>query len=183
MKKAGIFFAPGFEEVEALTTVDLLRRAGVEVTLVSVNGEVLVEGSHGIAVRMDRTFSEMNFSEMDLLVLPGGQPGTNNLKASKEVRELLIDFNSREKKIAAICAAPAVFGQMGILNGKKATCYPGCEDELIGAEVSGEQVVVDGNITTSRGVGTAIAFALSLIEQLEGKEKAEEISRGIVYGH
>lgn len=183
MKKACMFFAPGFEEVEALTAVDLLRRAGVELAMVSVNGETMVEGSHGIAVRMDKVFSEVNYEEMALLILPGGQPGTNNLKASEEVTKLVLDFDKKGKLLAAICAAPTVFGGLGLLNGRKATCYPGCEDGLTGAVLSTECVVVDGNITTSRGVGTAISFALSLIEQLLGKEKAEQIRTSIVYGY
>lgn len=183
MKKACMFFAPGFEEVEALTVVDLLRRAGVEVTMVGAGGETMVEGSHKIAVRMDRAFSEVDYGEVELLILPGGQPGTNNLKAAKAVTDLVLDFDKKGKMLAAICAAPTVFGGLGILKGRKATCYPGCEDGLTGAEVLTDRVVVDGHITTSRGVGTAISFALSLIGQLLGEEKAKKISESIVYGH
>lgn len=183
MKKVSIFLAPGFEEVEALTPVDLLRRAGAQVTIVSIGEEKAVTGSHQITVTADKLFEEMDFSDQDMLILPGGQPGTNNLKACKKLRDLLENANNKEKLLAAICAAPTVFGDMGLLKGKKATCYPGCEDGLIEAEYMTDRVVTDGNITTSRGVGTAIPFALSLIEQLFGKEKSEEIRTSIVYGH
>ncbi len=183
MKKAYVFFAPGFEEVEALTPVDLLRRAGVEVKLISVSDSLQVTGSHGISVLTDLLFDEAGDIEADLLVLPGGQPGTTNLKSCGRLLELLRDFDERGKKLGAICAAPTVLGKAGLLKGKKAVCYPGCEGELEGAKVSKERVVTDGNITTSRGVGTAIPFALALIEELEGKEKAEQIRNSIVYGH
>ncbi len=183
MKKVSIFLAQGFEEVEALTPIDLLRRAGAQVTIVSIGEERTVTGAHGIAIGADALFDEMDFSQEALLVLPGGQPGTNNLKACGKLRELLADANEKGRLLAAICAAPMVFGDMGLLKGKKATCYPGCEEGLTGAEYVTDRVVVDGNITTSRGVGTAISFALSLIEQLFGKEKAEEIQKSIIYGH
>lgn len=183
MKKVSIFLAPGFEEVEALTPIDLLRRAGAEVTIVSVWEEKAVTGSHQITVKADALFEEMDFGDQDLLILPGGQPGTNNLKACQKLRDLLTDADKKGKLLAAICAAPTVFGDMGLLKGKRATCYPGCEEGLTGAECLTDRVVVEGNITTSRGVGTAIPFALSLIEQLFGKEKSEEIRKSIVYGH
>ena len=125
----------------------------------------------------------MDFSEQDLFILPGGQPGTNNLKACGKLRELLAKAGGKGKLLAAICAAPTVFGDMGLLKGRKATCYPSCEDGLTGAEYLTDRVVTDGNITTSRGVGTAIPFGLSLIEQLFGKEKSEEIRKSIIYGH
>lgn len=183
MKKVSIFLASGFEEVEALTPIDLLRRAGAQVTIVSIGEEKAVTGSHQITVTADALFEEMDFSDQDLFILPGGQPGTNHLKACKKLRGLLEDANQKEKLLAAICAAPTVFGDMGLLKGKKATCYPGCEEGLVGADYVAERVVVDGNITTSRGVGTAIPFALSLIEQLFGKEKSNEIRTSIIYGH
>lgn len=183
MKKVSIFLAPGFEEVEALTPIDLLRRAGAQVTVVSIGEEKAVTGSHQITVTADKLFEEMDFSDQDMFILPGGQPGTNNLKACKKLRDLLEDANNREKLLAAICAAPTVFGDMGLLKGKKATCYPSCEEGLTGAEYMTDRVVADGNIITSRGVGTAIPFALSLIEQLFGKEKSGEIRKSIIYGH
>ena len=181
MKKACVFLAPGFEEVEGLTVVDLLRRAGVELTMVSIEDTKAIAGSHGIQVEADKLLDEMEYGEQDLLVLPGGMPGTLNLKNCDKLLAILHSFHKEGKKIAAICAAPTVFGHMGILDGKKATCYPGCEDGLGKAEYLEENVVIDGNITTSRGVGTAIDFALSLIAQLYGQAKADEIAASIVY--
>lgn len=182
MKKVSIFLAEGFEEVEALTPADLLRRGGAEVTLVSIGDKKEVAGSHGIVITADHLFTEMNFADADLLVLPGGMPGTLNLKACEPLLTLLKEQNAKGKKLAAICAAPTVLGHAGLLNGKKATCYPGCEDGLIGAVCRTEPVVTDGTITTSRGVGTAISFSLSLIAQLYSQEKADEVAKSIVYG-
>ena len=134
MKKVSSFLAPGFEEVEALTPIDLLRRAGAQVTTVSVQAEKAVTGSHQITVEADTLFEDMDFEDQDLLILPGGQPGTNNLKACQKLRSLLADADKKGKLLAAICAAPTVFGDMGLLKGKKATCYPGCEEGLVEAE-------------------------------------------------
>lgn len=181
MAKVSVFLAEGFEEVEGLTQADLLRRGGAEVTLVSVKETKTVTGANGITVTADKLFTEMDFSDTDLLVLPGGMPGTLNLKAYAPLLDLLKEFDQKGKKIAAICAAPTVLGSIGLLKGRKATCYPGCEDGLIGAELSTDTVVVDGNITTSRGVGTAIPFGLNLIGQLFGEAKAAEIKEGIVF--
>ena len=181
MKKVSIFLAEGFEEVEALTPADLLRRAGAEVTLVSIGNEKKVAGSHGIIITADRLFVDTDFADADLLILPGGMPGTLNLKACDPLLELLKEHNARGRKLAAICAAPTVLGHAGLLDGKHATCYPGCEDGLTGAICETTPVVTDGTITTSRGVGTAIPFALSLIAQLYGQEKADEIAKSIVY--
>lgn len=182
MKRVSIFLAEGFEEVEALTPADLLRRAGAEVTLVSIGDKKEVAGSHGIVITADHLFTEMNFADADLLVLPGGMPGTLNLKACEPLLTLLKEHNAKGKKLAAICAAPTVLGYAGLLNGKKATCYPGCENGLTGAVCRTEPVVTDGTITTSRGVGTAISFSLSLIAQLYSQEKANEVAKSIVYG-
>ena len=175
MAKVCVFLAEGFEEVEGLTVVDLLRRAGEEVLMVSIGTSLEVTGSHGIKVSADRLFEEADYSDADMLVLPGGMPGTLHLGEHKGLTELLIKFNEADKKVAAICAAP------GVLKGRKATCYPGCEEKLKGAVLSEEAVVRDKNVTTSRGVGTAIAFALELISQLEGEVKAHQIKKSIVY--
>lgn len=180
-KRAYVFLAEGFEEVEALTPIDLLRRAGVEVTTVSVTGEKAVCGSHQIPVVADTLFEDVKFDDADLLVLPGGMPGTLNLKAHQELAELLEASYENKTYIAAICAAPMVFGGLGFLKGRKASIYPGMEDELIGAEVTYDSVSVDGHVITSRGVGTAIPFALELIALLCGREKADQIGKAIVY--
>lgn len=176
-----VFLADGFEEIEGLTVVDLLRRAGVSVTTVSVTGEYTIHGAHGIDVQADKLFDDMDYEQQDMLVLPGGMPGTRHLEGHEGLKELLNQFYNREKYIAAICAAPSVLGKCGFLKGRKATSYPGFEDVLEGAEYVEEAVVVSDFVITSRGMGTAIPFSLALIEQLIGSEKAEEIGKSIIY--
>ena len=173
--------AEGFEEIEGLTVVDLLRRAKVETEMVSIMKGKQIKGSHGIKVTADRMFEDVDFSDADLLVLPGGMPGTLNLGNHEGLVSLLKKHYGEEKMIAAICAAPSVFGQLGFLEGRIAVCYPGFESKLQGAIVLSSKVAVDGNVTTSRGLGTAIEFSLKLIEQLVNKETAMEISEGIIY--
>ncbi|MBS6194206.1 MAG: DJ-1/PfpI family protein [Clostridiales bacterium] len=182
MSKVCVFLADGFEEIEGLTVVDLLRRAGEEAVMVSIMGRKEITGSHGIQVRADALFEEMDFTETKLLVLPGGMPGTKYLGAFTPLTELLKSWNEDGKMLAAICAAPSVFGDLGLLKGKEAVCYPGFEERLTGAVIGKGTVSVDGNITTSRGLGTAIDFAAALIEQLQNREKAEEIKKSIIYG-
>ena len=183
MAKICVFTADGFEEIEGLTVVDLLRRAGAEVLMVSVKEGLTVKGAHNIELKADALFDEVCYEDADILVLPGGMPGTLNLRNYEKLCGLLKEFAAKDKKIAAICAAPMILGELGLLKGKKATCYPGFEDKLTEAEVCTDRVVRDGNITTSRGLGTAIPFALELISQLYGKEKAEEIKKSVIYGH
>lgn len=180
-KKACVFLADGFEEIEGLTVVDLLRRAGVEVTTVSITKDKVIQGAHVIDVIADVLFEEMDYEAQDMLVLPGGMPGTLHLGAHAGLKELLEQFYAKEKYIGAICAAPSVLGKYGFLNGRRATCYPGFEEALRGAEYVKEPVVVSDFIITSRGMGTAIDFALALIEKLEGKEKADRIGKSIIY--
>ena len=153
MSKVYIFFADGFEDIEGLTVVDLT----------------------------DRTFGECDFSDADMLVIPGGMPGTKYLEEYKPLTELLTDFYQNGGKVAAICAAPGIFERLGFLKGRNATSYPSVMEQLKSARTSLEPVVVDGNVTTSRGLGTAIDFSLSLIGQLEGSAKAEEIAESVVY--
>lgn len=183
MAKGYVFLADGFEEIEGLTVVDLLRRAGEEVETVSITGDQMVTGSHGISVKADRLFEETDFSQGELLVLPGGMPGTKHLRAHEELCGLLTEWNRRGKMIGAICAAPSVLGELGILHGKEAVCYPGFEDRLMGARIGKGSVAVDGNVITSRGLGTAIAFGAALISRLQSPQKAEEIKKSIIYGH
>lgn len=180
MKKIYIFLADGFEEVEALTTVDLLRRAGGDVHMVSVSGDLCVHGAHGIDVKADCLFEDAT-DKADMLILPGGMPGTLHLKEHSGLTSLLKSYHESGRFIAAICAAPTVFGHLGLLTGRKACCYPGMESGLTGADVVFDPVAVDGNMITSRGVGTAIPFALTLIETLFGSEKSEEIKASIVF--
>ena len=181
MAQTAVFLAEGFEEIEALTVVDLLRRAGIECRMVSISEKVEVTGSHGIMVQADEALGELDFSGLDMLILPGGMPGTKNLKACAPLAEQIRAFDAADKYLAAICAAPTVFGEMGLLRGRRACCYPGCEDALDGAEVVTEEVAVDGHFTTSRGMGTAIPFGLALIERLLDPGAAEEMAKRIVY--
>lgn len=182
-KKVYIFLADGFEDIEGLTVVDLLRRAGIDIKTVSIKETKQIQTSHGITMLTDTTFAETDFADADMLVLPGGMPGTKYLAGYKPLTDLLTDFNSKGKKIAAICAAPSVFSGLGFLKNRKATSYPSFMEIIAGdgAKTSEDNVVVDGNITTSRGLGTAVDFALSLISQLENDEKAKEIAESVVY--
>lgn len=181
MSKVSLFLADGFEEIEGLTVVDLLRRAKIEVETVSIMGRKEIMGAHQIEVKADTVFEQADFATVDMLVLPGGMPGTLHLKEHAGVREQILQFYENEKAVAAICAAPTVFGDLGILKGKAAVCYPGMEEGLTGADVKYDGVVTDGVITTSRGLGTAIDFALRLIEVLGGKETADKIAEQVVY--
>ena len=181
MAKAAIFLADGFEEIEALTVVDLLRRAGIGITTVSIMGRDEVTGSHKITVRADAEFDKVLLDDMDMLILPGGQPGTTNLFACEPLKKKIEEFNAVGKMLAAICAAPTVYGKMGLLKGKKACCYPGCEADLNGADVQTTEVTCDSNFITSRGMGTAIPFGLAIIEHFQGKEAATEMAKKIVF--
>lgn len=183
MAEAYIFLADGFETVEALTVVDLLRRAGHRAETVSVMGRKQVESAQKIMVEADALFEDMSFEEDAMLVLPGGMPGTLHLGEHTGLRKLIEKWNKSGKHLAAICAAPSVLGSLGILQGKKAVCYPGFEDKLTGAEVLDSRVVTDGNVTTSRGMGTAIPFGLELIRILDGEELSSQIKESIIYGH
>lgn len=181
MKKALLFFADGAEEVEALTPVDLLRRAGVEVTVVGVLGKTQT-GSHGISVNTDVPAEELGECDFDMVILPGGLGGTKNLGLSEVVARYVSRAANEGKFIAAICAAPTVLGKMGLLKGKNATCYPSMQDdlaELYGAKVGG-RVVRDGNIITGVGAGASTEFALALIEALTDAETSEKIKNSIV---
>lgn len=180
-KRVSVFLADGFEEIEGLTVVDLLRRAGVIVTTVSVTGESLIHGAHGINVQADKLFDEVNYEEQDMAVLPGGMPGTLHLGEHEGVKTVLEQFYGAGKYIAAICAAPSVLGKYGMLKGRKATSYPGFEEALVGAEYVYDSVAVDDFVITSRGMGTAIEFSLVLIEKLIDAQKAEELKKAIIY--
>ncbi|WP_106830698.1 DJ-1 family glyoxalase III [Parabacteroides pacaensis] len=180
MKKAFLFLASGFEETEAIGTVDVLRRGSVEVTLVSLTGNKMVEGAHGIEVASDALFEEVDYKDADVLVLPGGMPGTNNLNAHEGLKTLLTRQYEAGKYVAAICAAPIVLGGLGLLKGKKATVYPGFEAQLTGAEVSSDAAVKDGNVITGHGPGLVYQFGLTILEALRGKEVAEETAAGLL---
>ena len=180
-KRVGMMVANGYEEVEMLTVVDLLRRAGMTCDIISVTGKKELTSSHKVTVIADLLFEDADFDSYDALVIPGGMPGTTNLGAHAGVCEQLKKAYADGRMIAAICAAPTVFGKLGLLEGKKAICYPGMEDQLTGAEVTYEPAVRDGNIITSRGMGTAIDFGLAIIAYYEGEEAAAALAEKIVY--
>lgn len=181
MAKVYLFLADGFEEVEAFTVVDLLRRAGIEMIMVSITNSKTVTGSHQITTIADALFDEVDYSDSDMLILPGGMPGTRNLSEHVALGNLLSLFHQEKKPLAAICAAPSVLGTKGLLKGKKATCYPGFEEKLDGADIKNLSVVVDGNLITSKGLGTAIDFSLAIIEFFKGVEEANKIKDAIQY--
>ncbi len=183
MTKIGVFLADGCEEIEALTVVDIARRAGIEVAMISVSGEKQVKGSHNITFLTDIPAEYMDFDMLDGIVLPGGMPGTLNLGANEIVQKIIREFAEQGKMVAAICAAPSVLGEAGLLQGKSACCHPGFEEKLIGATVRESDVVMSGNIVTSRGMGTAIPFALEIVRYLIDDSKVAEISKGLVYNY
>lgn len=178
MKTALVFLITGFEEIEALATVDVLRRGGVEVKTISLTDERTVVGSHNIPVVADQMFADVDFSVVDILILPGGTPKYNEHDG---VKKKLLEFFEAGKEVAAICASPMVLGGLGILKGKKATCYPGFEKYLDGAVLTTDKaVVVEGNVTTGRGPGLTLVFALQLLEKLAGKAKRDEVAKGLL---
>ena len=183
MRKAVIYLADGAEECEALITADLLRRSGIEVTLAAVGESCSILGSHGIRIEADCLARDAGTDGADLLVLPGGMPGTLHLEADPAVQQAIRHFAQEGKRIAAICAAPGILGRLGLLQGRKATSYPGVQGDLRGAQVPEAEVVTDGNITTARSLGSAIPFALELIRLLEGEAVSQRIREAILYAH
>lgn len=183
MAKAYIFVANGSEEIETLIPVDVLRRGGVEVKTVSITGSLEAELSHGVTIKTDLTFEDANLDDADLLMLPGGLPGSTNLNAHNGVREALMKQYNAGKLVAAICAAPMVFGSLGIVRGRRATCYPGFEKFLDGAEYTHELCTVDGNVVTGEGPAAALPFAYKLLEMLSTEQTAHEVADGMMYLH
>ena len=185
MAKVAVFIADGSEEVEAITPVDLLRRAKVDVDVVSVMPALEITASRDVKITADKLLDDISFDDYDLLVLPGGVRGTNNLNSCEELKKNLVRFNDQGKGIAAICAAPTVFAGLGLLNGKTSTCNPGFWEELRakGANViEDSKVVVNGNIITSQAMGTSVDFGLALVGFLCGEEKKEELRKNIRFG-
>ncbi len=175
-----VLLADGFEEIEALSFVDILRRAEINIETVSVNDSKTVVGAHDISVNADKLLNEID-TMADGVVLPGGIPGTPNLQKNSTVTAILSNYFKNGKLIGAICAAPSILGELSLLDSKKATCYPSFESKLHGAVVSEERVVTDGNIITSRGAGTAHDFAFKFVEILKGKETADNIRSSMLY--
>ena len=181
MYKVAVILAGGFEEVEAIAPVDLLRRAKIDCVTVSLTGERLVSSSRAIPVMADRSWDELVFDAYDGVVLPGGLAGTEKLLADERVIALLRRYAAEGKLTAAICAAPTVLAKAGLLEGRRAICYPGLEEKLSGAIVTCESVVRDGTVITSRGMGTSVPFGLALVEYFLGKEAADALAAKIVY--
>lgn len=181
MAKVLIFLAPGYEEIEMLSVVDLLRRKRIAIDMVSITDTPEVTSSHNVTVKADVLFRDADFDEAEMLVLPGGMPGTTNLLAYEPLTEKLKAFAAEGKALAAICAAPSVLGALNILQEKKATCYPGFEDKLTDADYVKQSVVIDGNIITSRGAGTALEFAAAIVEHFLGSEEAKDVLKSIIY--
>lgn len=178
-KKVLVPLAPGFEEIEALAVVDILRRAGAEVVLAGTEAGIIT-GRNGIKVEPDDSLARAMGAEYDMIVLPGGAVGTENLAGDERVARLVTGFAAAGKLVTAICAAPTVLSAAGLTDGRTVTSHPTVRDRLAGARVSDERVVVDGNLVTSQGPGTAVEFALKLVEMLFGPEKAAEVNSGVL---
>ena len=180
MKTIFVFLAEGFEEIEALTPVDVLRRAGLSVQTVSIMDEQAVAGAHGVPVLADKMCAEINPEDAEMILLPGGLPGATNLDAHEGLSRMILEFADAEKPLAAICAAPLVLGNRGLLQGKKATCYPGFETYLQGAEYTAALVEQDGNVITGKGPGAAMEFAFAIVEKYCGIDKVNELKQGMM---
>ncbi len=180
MKKIAVHLAEGFEEIEAVSIIDVLRRAELEVSIISITGNLEVSGSHRIKIGADLLFEDVDYSQIDMLVLPGGMPGAKHLKEHIGLAEQIVKFNDNGKPIGAICAAPLVLGNLGILKDIKATCYPGFEGELHGAIVTENDVELSGSVVTGKGAGVAIDFALKIVEMLKGKEEATQLAHKMI---
>lgn len=181
MAQVLIFLAPGYEEVEMLTVVDMLRRADITIDMVSVSDTREVISSHNVTITADKLLGEVDFTEADMLILPGGIPGTPNLRACQTLCDQLIAFEKEGKWLAAVCAAPTVLGTLGLLKERRATCYPGQEDSLYCKEYVKQPVIIDNHIITSRGMGTCIEFSAEIIAQLLDRKTAEEVKNRIIY--
>jgi len=174
-----LFLAAGFEEIEAIAPIDIFRRAGLQVTTVSISNEIAVTGAHGVTVLADAIFSETNFANDCMLFLPGGLPGTTNLDKHEGLKSLIQKQADRNAKLAAICAAPSVLGKMGLLADKQAVCYPGFENQLLNAKLSDTDISQSENIFTAKAAGSAMEFALKIVADLKGSEIADNIRKGM----
>ncbi len=180
MKKAILFLANGFEEIEALGTADILRRGGIDVTLVSITDETVVTAAYKTTVVADTVLEKITLTGHDALILPGGMPGAAHLNQCKPLKEALLQQYRDNKLIAAICAAPMVLGGLGLLKDRNATCYPGFEEKLIGAKITGAPVEVSDHVITGKGPGFMMDFALAIVKYLKGDAVAEEVAGGLL---
>lgn len=177
MKKVAVHLAEGFEEIEAIGIIDVLRRADLDVQVVSVTGKLLVTGAHQVKITADVLFDQVDYDGMDAIVLPGGMPGASNLNAHEGLKAQIEKFDREKKQLAAICAAPLVYGNLGILDGKQVVCYPGFESYLKGADVLSVPVAESGNVITGRGPGAVLRFALKIVERMVSAEKANLLAK------
>lgn len=180
MKTICIFLAEGFEEIEAITPIDVLRRAGIPVETVSIMDDLAVKGAHGVPVVADKLFEEVKEDDIEMILLPGGLPGATNLFSHKGLKEMIMHFAAEQKPLSAICAAPFIYGHHGLLAGKKATCYPGFESHLKGAEYTAALVQSDGNYITAKGPGAALAFAFAIVEKYCGADTVGDLKKGMI---
>ena len=176
-----VFLATGFEDIEALAPVDIMRRAGLPVETVSITGSEIVESAHAVGVKADKLLSDIDFGKADMIVLPGGLPGSTNLDACTLLTNAISAHFAAGKPVAAICAAPLVFGHLGILQGKKATCYPGVEGELKGATYTAAIVERDGNVITSKGPAAAFEFGYTIVDFFKGAGASNPLRQGMIY--
>ena len=176
-----LFFATGTEEIEALGTADIIRRAGLDLQIVSITGELTVTGAHGIRVEADALLEDVDFFDADMLIFPGGLPGATNLADYSDLNERLRDHVYLGRPVAAICAAPLVLGRLGLLDGKRATCYPGFEGELRGASCTGALVEVDGQFITGKGPAAVFEFGYTLVELMKDKQTADALRAGMLW--
>lgn len=184
MAKVYEFLANGFEDIEALAPIDILRRGGVEVITVSINDSTFVDSAHGVTVVADAKFDDFDdFDDADMLLLPGGMPGAANLRQHEGVCQALIDHAAKGRRIGAICAAPFILGELGLLNGLRATCYPGFESHLLGAEYTAALVTVDGNITTGEGPAAALPYGYQLLSYFADEATVKALKDGMRYSH
>lgn len=181
MKKVFLFLADGFEEIEAIAPIDILRRAEIDLTTVSVMGKNEVTGAHKLTIVADKLFEEVDFTNAEMLILPGGMPGTTNLENFDGLRRLIEKQSAKKGKISAICAAPSILGKMGLLEGKEVICYPSFEVFLKGAKISDKKLVKADNIITAKGPGVAIDFALAIVKELKGEKVASEVAEAMIY--
>lgn len=182
-KKCAIFLADGFEDCEGLITIDMLRRAGIPIDTVSMNRDCFVETSHGVTLKADRLFADTDPEDYDVLILPGGKRGTENLEKCEELKKHLVSFWKAGKLIAAICAAPSIFGHLGILKGRHYTCFPEFYDSSYEGIYEMELSVTDENVITGRGMGATIEFARNILKKLTDEETLKKVEYGMQYEH
>ena len=176
-----VFLATGFEDIESIAPVDIMRRAGLKVQTVSITGERIVASAHGVGIAADIMLPDVDFRKAEMLVLPGGLPGATNLNDHEGVRDAMLKQYNAGKKVGAICAAPLVLGGLGILNGKRATCYPGFEDQMTGAEYTAEVFTIDGNVITGCGPAATLPYSYAILEMLGYGEQAAALREGMMF--